>query len=361
MTRRTALAGACGALLLGATACGSTGSSSTSSTSSAAASGAPSGAPAGAPSGAMSGPPSGAMSGPPAGGGQASTTQSAATKKLSAEVKDKFKQATYQDATTGESLPYNIYLPDDYDPSKTYPVVLYIADSSLVGQDVTAPLSQYGALIWASKAEQAKHESIVVVPEYPSVIIDDHGSFTTTEYVEMTARLMASIEDKYSVDKDRVYGTGQSMGCMTVMDLAAKHPDLFTAELFVSGQWQASQLANLADEKFVYVAAGGDSNSSGGQKDVEGILDKAGVSYGTATWDATWSSAKLDTAANKLLADGDSTNFATFKTGTVLKASGSSSSATSSMGGGTAEHMASFEPAYKITALRDWLFQQTAK
>jgi len=337
LARRTFLSAACGALLLGATACGSDTSSSSTSSGSAS-------------TGA------GGFSG---GGGQGGSTQSAAAKKLSAEVKSKFEQAAYKDATTGKTLPYNVFLPEGYDSSASYPMVLYIADSSLVGQSVTAPLSQYGALIWASGTEQAKRKSIVVVPEYPSVIIDDHGSFTTTEYVELTARFVAGMQDKYAVDPKRVYGTGQSMGCMTVMDLAAKHPDLFTAELFVSGQWEASQLANLAKQKFFYIAAGGDSNSTGGQKDVEGILGDAGVSYGTATWDATWSATKLDTAAKKLLADGDSTNFATFKTGTVLKAGGSSS-ATSSMGGGTAEHMASFEPAYKITALRDWLFQQSA-
>jgi hypothetical protein len=162
--------------------------------------------------------------GPPSGAVPSSSEQSAEVKALIAEVQDKFQQATYEDGETGESLPYNIYLPDDYDASKSYPMVLYIADSSLVGQDVTAPLSQYGALIWASDAEQAKHESIVVVPEYPSVIIDDHDSYTTTDYVDMTARLVAAVQEEYSVDPDRVYGTGQSMGCMTVMYLAASTP-----------------------------------------------------------------------------------------------------------------------------------------
>lgn len=272
---------------------------------------------------------------------------------LVSEVKGKFQQFVYEDSQTGESLPYNLYVPADYDASKSYPLVLYIADSSLVGQDVTAPLSQYGALIWASTSEQAKHESIVLVPEYPSVIIDDNAGHTTTEYVEMTTRLLSSVKSKYSVDAKRVYGTGQSMGCMTVIYLAAEHPDLFTAELFVSGQWDVTKLANLAKEKFFYIAAGGDSKASGGQTDVEKMLKSAGVSYQTATWDATWPASKFSSAAADLFSAGDSINFATFATGTVLNAGGTSSS---SMGG---EHMASFEPAYKITALRDWLFKQS--
>ncbi|WP_030616247.1 alpha/beta hydrolase-fold protein [Streptomyces fulvoviolaceus] len=273
---------------------------------------------------------------------------------LTSEVKGKFKQYTYKDSKTGQSLPYNLYVPADYDAAKSYPLVLYIADSSLVGQDVTVPLSQYGALIWASASEQAKHESIVLVPEYPSVIIDDHGSYTTNEYVEMTPRLLSSVASKYSVDPERIYGTGQSMGCMTVMYLAAKHPDLFAAELFVSGQWEISQLTNLAKEKFFYIAAGGDDKASVGQTEVQKMLKSAGVSYQAETWDATWSEAQFSAAAKELFAAGDSINFATFKTGTVLEVSGASSSA---MAG---EHMASFEPAYEITSLRDWLFEQSA-
>jgi predicted peptidase len=331
LTRRSALAVACSTLLLGATACGTSSSYSSSA------------APAGVPSGAAPG----------------SATPSAALETLIADgVADAFEQATYEDADTGESLPYNIYLPEDYDPSQTYPLVLYIADSSLVGQDVTAPLSQYGALIWASSAEQAERESIVVVPEYPSVILDDHGSYTTTEYVEMTARLVAAVQDEYSVDADRVYGTGQSMGAMTVMYLATQYPDLFAAELIVSGQWDPSQLEGLAGQTFTYTAAGGDENASGGQEDVEGLLDTAGVTYSTGTeWDATWSGAKLNRAARAMYASGDAANFATFATGTVLTASGQSSS---SSGMGSSEHMASFEPAYRIAALRSWLFAQSA-
>ena len=245
-------------------------------------------------------------------------------------------------------------MPDGYDASKSYPLVLYIADSSLVSQDVTAPLSQYGALIWASAGEQAKHESIVLVPEYPSVIIDDHGGYTTTEYVEMTTCLLDSVTSEYSVDTDRIYGTGQSMGCMTVMYLAAQHPDLFAAELFVSGQWDISQLGGLTTEKFFSIAVGGDEKASAGQIEVENMLEDAGVSYQTATWDATWSAERFATEAARLFAAGDSVNFATFSTGTVLETPGASSSP---VGG---EHMASFEPAYKITALRDWLFEQSA-
>ncbi len=269
-------------------------------------------------------------------------------------VADLFTQAEYTDDATGLTLPYNVYLPEDYDASQEYPVVVYIADSSLVGQEVTAPLSQYGALIWASEEQQASEQTIVVVPEYPEIILDDHGSYTMTDYVELTARWIESVEEEYSVDTDRVYATGQSMGCMTLMYLAAQDPDLFAAELFVSGQWDPSTLTGLAEETFLYIAAGGDENASGGQEDVESILDDAGVAYSAAEWDATWTEEEFDAAAAELFAENDTNAFVTFTEGTVFEV------ADSSTNGQNSEHMASFEPAYMIDAAREWLLAQSA-
>jgi hypothetical protein len=94
---------------------------------------------------------------------------------------------------------------------------------------------------------------------------------------------------------------------------------------------------------------GGDENASGGQADVRDMLKEAGVLYQSATWDATWSAEEYATAAKNLFAPGDDINFATLKTGTVLETSDSSSS--SSGPAMNSKHMASFEPAYRITAL----------
>jgi len=266
------------------------------------------------------------------------------------DVAVQFEQFEYTDAETGQTLPYNLYIPADYDPSQSYPLVLFIADASVVGQDLTAPLTQgYGGLIWASEAEQARHPSFVLVPEYPEVILDDHGSFTMTDYVELTARFLKSVMEEYSIDSDRVYGTGQSMGCMTILYLSAQYPDLFTAEYFVSGQWDISTLGNLASQTFFYVAAEGDEKASGGQVDVENMLSSSGTPYSTATWDATWSSDEFAAAVASILSEGNRINIATFELGTVLP---------EGVAVGTNEHMYSFDYAYKIEAVRDWLFAQ---
>ena len=269
---------------------------------------------------------------------------------LSKEVGSKFTQATYTDAKTGKTLPYNIFLPEGYDPSKKYPLVLYIGDSSLVGKAVTTPLSQYGALIWASPQEQAKHQAIVVVPEYPEVTIDDNnGSQTTTQWINTTTGLVSHIQQTKSVDSARMYATGQSMGAMMSLYMAAQNPDLFAAEYFVSGQWDISEIQGLTKSKFFYVTAAGDTKATTGQSEVKQMLAAAKVPYASGTWDATWNSDQTAAASTQLFAQHATDYFVTFKAGTVLQANPSA---------GSMEHMASFEPAYRLTAARNWLFDQ---
>ena len=260
----------------------------------------------------------------------------------------KFVVEQYTDTQTGLSVSYNIYIPEGYDSAQEYPLLVFIADSSSVGTNVSAPLTRnVGGAIWATDSEQAKHPSFVVVPCYLEIILDDHGTYTMTDYVELTARMIEAIEEKYSIDTSRVYGTGQSMGAMTTMYLAANHPDLYTAVLIVDGQWRIEELEGLKDTTFTYFAAGGDDKASAGQQEVKDMLDSAGIPYGELTGlDAQASVTELDQAAGEMYAAGCPQNFVTWETGTVGSSFGS-------------EHMASFKYGYKIEAVRDWLYSQT--
>lgn len=263
-----------------------------------------------------------------------------------------FTQETYTDADTGLSVTYNLYLPEGYDESASYPLVVFIADSSCAGGDASRSLTQgLGALVWASAEWQASNPCIVCVPTYPETILDDHGSYTTTAYVELTKRLIDAVSGQYAVDASRIYGTGQSMGCMTTLILASEYPDLYAACMFVDGQWDVTTLSGLEGQTFVYFAAEDDENAFAGMTEVKGMFDADAVSYATAQWDGTWSPDQLSTAANELFAAGESANFVSWATGTIDASSGG-------MMGGAAYHMASFDYAYRCIAVMEWLFQQ---
>jgi predicted peptidase len=299
-----------------------------------------------------------AQNGPMSGknGGSMSTDKSADTElqALISETVSEFTQGSYTDTETGLSVPYDIYVPADYDASKTYPMVVFIGDATTVGTDMQYPLTQgWGGLIWASSEVQSSQECIVLVPVYPSTVIDDNGTATISDYLYLTPRMIAAVAQQYSVDTKRIYGTGQSMGAMTTLYLAANNPDLYAAVLIVDGQWDISALKGLESQNVIYLAAGGDQKASAGQTNVKNMLTADGVAYSELTdVDAQADREELNAQVATMLAEGNNINFLTWTAGSVLEG------VSAGMG---SEHMASFDYAYKLSAIRDWLFSKTTE
>lgn len=204
----------------------------------------------------------------------------------------------------------------------------------------------YGAAVWVTDEDQAKHASFVLVPAFSETVVNDDWS--VSEQVETAVNLIAQLQKEYSIDANRLYTTGQSMGCMTSLYLNSKYPDLFAASMFVSGQWDISVLKPLEEKTFFYITASGDVKASGGQDEVMAMLDADGVPYSFGTWSAQNSSEEQVEAVNALLAEGHPINMVRFETGTVFKE-----------GESGMEHMASFNYGYRLSAVRDWLFAQS--
>ena len=330
---------------------------------------------------------------------------------------DLFDQLTYTDEETGLSITYNLYLPEGYDENAEYPMVVFIGDSTTAGTDAEYSLTQgLGGLVWVTSEWQSVYPTIVAVPTYPETILDDHDGYSTTEYVELTKRFIDYMSDEYAVDTDRIYGTGQSMGCMTTLILASEYPDLYAACMFVDGQWDTELLSNLEGQTFVYFAAEDDTSAWTGAQDLMARYDADGVTYTYAQWNGTWSADELSAAASELFS-GEATGayFISWKTGTIDAGTGNSpmgggdgsfgergnggqmssseegglsnpeaaTDASSDVsedkpamemtgekpqgmmggngggaGGGATYHMASFDYAYNCIAVMEWLFQQ---
>ncbi len=266
---------------------------------------------------------------------------------LKKETLGKFKQFTFNDSQTGKTMEYNLLVPKGYDGTASYPLLLFMADASTVGKEVTAPLTQgYGALEFASDRDQRLHPSFVLVPQYTDWAVQDDWS--TTDEVEMTIRLLDAVCKEYNVDTSRLYTTGQSMGGMMSFYFNITHPDLFAASLFVSSQWDTSKMQDFGKKHFFYIVAGGDQKASGGMKDLAEVLKENDARIESASWSAKLPAEQQERLAKELISRGSGINFIKWETGSVLPDSGQGM-----------EHMASFDYGYKIAAVRDWLFQQS--
>ena len=262
------------------------------------------------------------------------------------ETAGKFSQFVFTDPDTGTDLEYSLFIPDGYEETQMYPMIMFIPDATGSGKSAKELVEQYfGAVVWASGADQEKHPSFVLVPAFSETVVDD--AWNTSDQIETAVKLIESLEEEYSIDSSRLYTTGQSMGCMTSLYLNSRYPDLFAASLFVSGQWDISVLEPLGNASFFYVTAAGDQKASAGQSEVMAMLDDAGISYSYGEWNAQDPEIEQNTAVEGLIAEGNEANFIRFEEGSVLN------------GGSGMEHMASFNYGYKIETVRDWLFGQS--
>ncbi|MCD7938337.1 MAG: prolyl oligopeptidase family serine peptidase [Tannerellaceae bacterium] len=281
------------------------------------------------------------------GGGSPDKSNDQVLRNILSETVNKFVQREFNDPETGKTLAYNLFIPEGYESGKSYPLLLFIADASTAGKDVKVPLTQgYGGVIWATQHDQAKHPSFILVPQYTTQTVNDNSG--TSYEVEMTIRLLDAIIEEYSIDRNRLYTTGQSMGGMMSMYFNIAHPDLFAASLFVGCQWDASQMGGFVNDKFFYIVAAGDQKAPKGMAALKTILDNEGARISTGEWSAKLPAAEQEANVQKLLAEGNNINFIIFTQGSVLPADGSGN-----------EHMYSFDYAYKLEGVRDWLFRQT--
>lgn len=283
-------------------------------------------------------------------------TAKANLEKVANEVKDKYKEFTYTDDETGLSIDYGIFIPESYGRSnKAYPLIMFVGDATTTGNTITQILENcIGSVIWATAEEQKKHECFVLVPTFNEKLIDDsNGNSTISEYMDVIVRMIEKITNDYDIHKDKIYSTGQSMGCMTSLYLTANNPDLFAATLLVDGQWDISQIQGIKDRKFIYFAAEGDKKALEGQTNVKNYLKENNVEYAEVyEVDAKDTAENLNKIADELFSKGLDKNFITWK----LNSTYANGEPNGSMAG---EHMTSFYYGYNIERVRDWLFEQS--
>jgi len=157
------------------------------------------------------------------------------TKKISAEaskIAPLFKSGEYRD-NNGNVLPYRYFDPSNQnDNPENYPVILYLHGENERGTDNEAQLiTTECATIWVEQDHLAKNPAYVIAPQAPE------GTDWTMEpvYSDVLSLLKGFIEDHPSIDPDRIYIVGFSMGGTGVWNMILKNPSLFAAAMPISG------------------------------------------------------------------------------------------------------------------------------
>lgn len=256
-----------------------------------------------------------------------------------------FKEGLYQDPITGAAMPYYLYLPKGYESGKEYPLIVFIPDASADTNDTKLSLVQgNGGTIWASDEEQAKHPSLVLVLHYSKDLVNSIGMMTTDENKWTTGLTLAydtirHITGTYHVDKNRIYGTGQSQGGMANIALSDRYPDLFAAQYLVACQWNVEEMAALKDKNLWIMVSEGDIKAYPGMNSAVKLWQSLGTPVATSgLWNSHSEGREWKHYTGSMMQQGCPINYSVFAEG---------------------NHMYTWTIAYNITPIRDWLFTQT--
>lgn len=175
----------------------------------------------------------------------------------------------------------------------------------------------------------------MLAPQYDEIVVDD--SFRVTSSAETTIDLLEAIKRQYSIDANRVYTTGQSMGCMLSYLLLSTHPNEFAAGMLVAGQWNPKIIAPMAKKPLWLISCTGDEKSSAGAATALKLWSSLGAKTDSASW-------PLDTTE---VARAQEIEALRHQPVTIRY---------SHLRGGW--HNGTWRVAYTFTGIRDWLFEQ---
>ncbi len=146
------------------------------------------------------------------------------------------------------SLMYSLFVPDDYEEQvkagKSFGLVLHIEDAGALGDDPMLSLTECQAAANYASAEvqqMAKDKGlgglIVVIPQITRRGQSMSDNLTGNEYVPAVWQLLDMLTETYEVDMDRIFASGQSMGGMQVLDMAAQRDNYFAGIWAIGSQW----------------------------------------------------------------------------------------------------------------------------
>ncbi len=248
-------------------------------------------------------------------------------------------------------LPCSLYSPERQNSVEKLPLVVFVADASVRGADYRLALYQgNGAVSFALPQVQARHPSYVLAIQVPDGITTREG-----DGPRLPERTMMTVEGLLErlpdIDRDRLYITGQSLGCINAFALAASHPHYFAAYLCVAGQWEdTASLKHMVNDPLWMLNSDGDFRAFPGMNAIAEELKTAGAEISRGEYDARWPREKLENAARETAESGKTVLYSTFIDQSVVPEGVDKNPGSN--------HMNTWPVVYGIDAVKDWLFSQ---
>lgn len=149
---------------------------------------------------------------------------------------------------------YNLYIPDSYDGEA--PCAIFFTLPGYEGLYFQGVGENLYSENFGFEAQNYDPDMIIVAPQ-----LSDWGETSA----DQTIALVEYFLENYNIDPDRVYGEGYSGGGETMSQVMGKRPDLFTAYLQCSSQWDGDYEPVVENRTPVYFVIGESDEYYGSQ------------------------------------------------------------------------------------------------
>ena len=138
------------------------------------------------------------------------------SQKQSSDTVDGFVARSYK-SPRGETMQYRFFVPREYDVTKKCPIVLWLHGANGRGSDNLLQISDgnfFGTHAWTASDIQATDPVFVIVPqvENTKAWARPHVNTKVPVSLRLALEILDTVEKEYSIDRDREYIAGQSMG-----------------------------------------------------------------------------------------------------------------------------------------------------
>ena len=127
-----------------------------------------------------------------------------------------------------KDVAYGLFKPTNYDPTKSYPLIVYLHGSNdLASRD----------MLWYQQEMQKQHPAFVITPKCKETN-QGWGNTWTDKHTEATSKTLALVDSlvaHYKIDANRLYVYGISMGAFGVFSILQKEQGKFAAAFAICG------------------------------------------------------------------------------------------------------------------------------
>jgi predicted peptidase len=146
-----------------------------------------------------------------------------------------------QEGDNGGQLPYRLYVPENYSADHKHPVVFYFHGAGGRGTNNRGHMFLWNVTMnfrFVADPLQQTDPYFVCAPQTAT-------NWTNDTVQAVVLDILDSLSREFSIDPDRIYVSGQSLGGMGTWNFLAEHPEVWAAAIPMCGRGDSAGAADM--------------------------------------------------------------------------------------------------------------------